>query len=250
MRRAGSVAAALALAALSGCRALAPAPMGPAGAAAAELASLPLDHVILAVDSLERGVALFEAATGVRPAEGGAHPGRGTRNALVSLGSGRYLELVAPNPADTSAAARRLAAGWPRFTVLTPVGWAVHVPDAEAERARLVAAGLRPGGVTPGSRETPGGGLLRWTTLDPWGGAGRGLLPFVISWDAGADHPSTTAPRGCTLAGFRIVSPAADSLRILLSRAGWPAEVAPPTAGGGEELEFALDCPTGRVQFP
>jgi hypothetical protein len=52
-----------------------------------------IDHVILGIDDLDRGVKAFEAATGVKPVYGGKHPG-GTRNALVSLGDGIYLEQL------------------------------------------------------------------------------------------------------------------------------------------------------------
>src|SRR5215218_9908409 len=64
-----------------------------------------LDHVILGIDSLERGMRLLREATGVAPVVGGVHPGRGTRNALMALGDGRYLELLAPNYADTASVA-------------------------------------------------------------------------------------------------------------------------------------------------
>lgn len=247
MRHTRWIAVVVALAASSGCAAQNTArPAAPASADSTALAALPFDHVIVAIDSLDRGMALFESATGVRPIEGGAHAGRGLRNALVSLGTGRYLELIAPNPADSAAAAR--VANMARFRAPTPIGWAIHVSDARAERARLVAAGLHPGPVVAASRKTPGGQVLHWVTLVPFGrlpGA-----PFVISWDPASEHPSVAAPRGCTLAGLRIVSPAADSLRTLLARAGWPMKVAATPAGTGPPLQLALDCPKGRVRFP
>jgi hypothetical protein len=211
-----------ALACLAGCR----------GAASSERSvipsTVPVDHVILAIDSLERGIELLRNATAVTPIQGGVHPGRGTQNALLGLGQGRYLELIAPHPDDTAASARATASArsayYRQFRRLTPVGWAVHVSDIGAERSRLLRAGLRPGPITPGSRVTGDRRLLRWQTLDPWGQE-RGVLPFVIAWDAASPHPSATAPPGCTLAGLQIVSPKADSLRGAFVRAGWPVVV-------------------------
>src|SRR5947209_6676597 len=56
-----------------------------------------IDHVILGAADLDRGVAVFERMTGVRPVYGGKHPG-GTHTALVSLGGRTYLEIVAVEP--------------------------------------------------------------------------------------------------------------------------------------------------------
>ena len=47
-----------------------------------------LDHIILGCSDLDRGIDLLEQNTGVRPAFGGVHPGRGTGNAVDRRGHG------------------------------------------------------------------------------------------------------------------------------------------------------------------
>src|ERR1700730_4436887 len=82
-----------------------------------------LDHVLLGCSDLDRGIAFVEEQLGVRAAFGGVHPGRGTRNALLSLGERRYLEIIAPDPQQSLAPDNY---GLKERTGPGLVGWAAH----------------------------------------------------------------------------------------------------------------------------
>jgi len=171
-----------------------------------------LDHIMLGAADLDRAIAEFKAATGVTPVKGGRHPGRGTQNALVSLGGSAYLEIITPTR-ETSG--DDLVSDLQKLDRLTPVGWALRVSDAASARDALAKAGLTVTPLQPGGRITPAGEKLAWTTFDV---EGFEAAPFFIQWDRATRHPSTTSPGGCTIETFAIADPAGqDLLRALRS---------------------------------
>jgi hypothetical protein len=201
-----------------------------------------IDHVILGIDDLQKGIAELERATGVRAELGGAHPGRGTRNALISLGGNHYLEILAPNPEDPGVAkAREELAG---LTSLKPIGWAARSEDLAALQQRLRGQGVETSEIQPGARDRPDGSRLAWKTLGI--DSTLGLLPFFIAWDRETKHPSTTSPGGCRLTGFFLEDPAPDALRKTLRGAGLDIEV---RKGREQRIRLALSCPSGDVEF-
>jgi hypothetical protein len=175
-----------------------------------------LDHILLGCNDLDRGIDFVFQHIGVLAKFGGVHPGRGTRNALVSLGEPtrrelnprRYLEIIAPDPQQPGAPD---IYGLQKLSEPRLVGWAAHPGDIQALANRLSKEGIAAEGPTPGSRKTPDGSLLQWKALRLKDDA-SGLLPFFIEWNADSPHPSVTAPRGCHLDSFEIRTPDPDAL--------------------------------------
>jgi len=162
-----------------------------------------LDHILLGCSDLDRGIDFVEKHTGVRAAFGGVHPGRGTRNALLSLGERHYLEIIAPDPQQSDAPDHYglLKLAEPRL-----VGWAAHPGDLDQFATRLRAASIDFDGPNPGSRKRPDGRLLQWKTLNLKDDH-YGLLPFFIEWSADTIHPSADAPLGCKIVRFELAAP-------------------------------------------
>lgn len=203
-----------------------------------------IDHLVYAVPDLPAGMDAIEALTGVRPAPGGKHQGRGTHNALLSLGDGQYLEVIAPDPEQ------RVDPGVRAFGLDRPgpprlVTWAMRSQaiDAQAEAAR--ARGYDPGEVQAMSRDLPGGGRLAWRLTRAKDPAGDGLIPFLIDWGE-SEHPSRTSPAGCLLLSLRAEHPEPARIRTMLRALG--ADVA-VDAGPAPALIATIETPKGHVEL-
>jgi hypothetical protein len=173
-----------------------------------------LDHMLLGCSDLDAGIKFVEEATGVRAAVGGVHPGRGTRNALLSFGERQYLEIIAPDPRQPGA---KDPLGLYQLTRPKLVGWAAHPGDLDVFVKKLRDAGVAFEGPTPGSRARPDGRVLHWKTVN-LADDHHGLLPFFIEWSADSVHPSVDAPAGCSLDFFNVMSSTPDELTAIIQR--------------------------------
>jgi hypothetical protein len=167
-----------------------------------------LDHILLGCTLLSSGIELVAKRTGVRAAFGGVHPGRGTENALLSLGERHYLEIIALDPLQSDAPDHY---GVAKLIEPRLVGWAAHPGDLNSFATRLRDADIAFDGPNPGSRKRPDGRLLQWKTLNLKDDH-AGLLPFFIEWSADTVHPSADAPAGCRIVRFEIATPEPEQL--------------------------------------
>ena len=206
-----------------------------------------LDHILLGCNDLQHGIDFVEKHTGVRAAFGGVHPGRGTQNALLSLGhstvnqKGRYLEIIAPDPQQSAADehyGRLKTFKEPRL-----IGWAAHPGDLQVLAGDLAKAGVITQGPAPGSRKRPDGRILNWKTLALKDDA-DGLLPFFIEWSADTVHPSEDAPSGGQLLRFELLTPDPGALAKITARL---MLTAPITKGATPQLHAVITGPEGKL---
>ena len=178
--------------------------------------SLPenLDHILLGTPELQGGIDFVEKHTGVRAIFGGVHPGRGTQNALLSLGERRYLEIIAPDPAQPGVK-NPIASNLHSLTEPQLIGWTAHPGSVTAFAEKLRAAGIKCDGPTPGSRKRPDGQFLKWQIVS-LADTASGLLPFFIEWSQDSVHPSLDAPKGCRLLSFAAETPYTEKLAATL----------------------------------
>jgi hypothetical protein len=160
-----------------------------------------LDHVSYAVshNELADTVQRLGALLGSGFNDGGRHPSFGTRNFILPLQNGTYLEVVAAldHPSAEQApfgqAVRNRAndgGGW--------LGWVVAVPDIAPIETRLGREAV------DGHRRRPDGVDLAWKQVGVKGLMNDPQLPFFIQWLTSSDlHPSHN-PSGVSLRSIEI----------------------------------------------
>jgi catechol 2,3-dioxygenase-like lactoylglutathione lyase family enzyme len=205
-----------------------------------------IDHLVYATPDLDAAVESVSAALGVRPTPGGRHPGLGTRNALLDLGGGAYLEIIG---VDGEAGAAGDQSGEPRPFGLDHIAeprlaaWAAKADGIDRRVARARAAGYDPGPVQPLSRRLPDGTELHWRLTFP-GPHAVELVPFLIEWAADTPHPSTTSATGCRLVSFTGAHPEPDAVAAVLRAVEVELAVQPAASAA---LVAVIEGPGGTV---
>jgi len=168
-----------------------------------------LDHLSYAAgpDGLGDTAARIGQLLGEEFADGGIHPRFGTRNMVLPLSPGTYLEIVdvLDHPASDKApfgqavrARSQLGGGW--------LGWVVSVDDIAGIENRLGRPSVL------GNRHRPDGHELKWHQIGVENLRADPQLPFFVQWDSPADeHPSAGATGRLRLANLEI---AGDPTRV------------------------------------
>lgn len=193
------------------------------GSAEPTISEMGIDHILYASSDLERGMNEIERLLGVRPVPGGRHPQYGTHNALLSLGTGVYLEVIARDP-DLPAPQRGALLDIPATAGSRLLTWALRVGDVRQAAESARKAGAEFGAVETGSRAKPDGSMISWTLTDPYAMPMDGAMPILIDW-GNTVHPSGAVPSGGELVELAIEHPDDESVRKALSALGAEIEV-------------------------
>ena len=200
------------------------------------MATIHLDHLVIAARDLAEGVSWLEARLGVPMSGGGRHEAMGTHNRLLSLGPSCYLEVIAIDPQgiapsrprwfdlDSAALQERLARGPALVT------WAVRCEDI-AGTVEALGGGVD---ILPIAR-----GAYRWRIGVPPSGAlpQAGTTPTVLQWES--THPTAALPdAGCRIEKLLLHHPEAAATLGELRGAGM---------GADEPVEARNEIPPGLV---
>ncbi len=206
------------------------------------------DHLVVGADTLERGIEHVERCLGVRCVPGGRHPKLGTHNALLGLGDDRYIEVIAIDPeAETPATPRWFGLDDPdvqaalreRPRLLT---WVARSDDLDAAVAACVHDAGRP---RPMQRDQ-----LHWQIAFPDDGGlvEGGLVPPLIEWGQGVQHPARRLPdAGLRLRTLHGVHPDPARVRERLAPLSL-TDVLALEAGDADEparLQAGIETPDG-----
>jgi hypothetical protein len=201
-----------------------------------------IDHLVYASPDLGTGVDALEDQIGIRASYGGRHAGVGTHNALLSLGTATYLEIIAPDP-DQPPPSRPRPFGLDRVTEPRLAGWAVAVSGITSIVESARQAGYDPGTVIDMSRKPDDAGELRWKLSLRLDQPGDGLVPLLIEWET-ETHPSATAPAGCILRDLAAEHPHPEQVTAMLRAL---AVDLPVSEAGRPALIATIEGPAGTV---
>ena len=152
------------------------------------MADMHLDHLVFAAgpEGLTETAQWLGDRLGAPFSDGGFHPRFGTRNQILPMTGGRYLEVVgvldhpAADKAPFGQAVRARTAqggGW--------LGWVVAVDDLDEVEDRLGRPAI------DGARHLPDGELLAWRQIGVLDLIDDPQLPFFVHWESDpALHPS------------------------------------------------------------
>ena len=206
--------------------------------------STPIDHIVYAVPDLHKAIKALGKKLGVEPVYGGKHQTFGTHNALVGLGKGCYLELLAADQENTDVFPPR----WMGVDIIskpTITRWAIVSDDIDEQARKLQNINPDMGHVQQGMRRKTDGSLLRWKLAMPLPKPEVEVIPFILDWQ-GSIHPSHDLENTCSIHSFSLGHPNARYMSHALKQAGIEADI---QESEQSFIKLQLKTPNGIVDL-
>jgi len=186
-----------------------------------------IDHLVIAVRSVEAAAEALERDLGLTVTGGGRHEMMGTYNRLAFLGD-TYVELIGVFDAALARSSPAFAVGGAGLALLEAgreglATFALATDAVTADVARLRASGSPIGEPVAGSRRRDDGELVRWLTAFPELGPER--APFLI------EHEPVGAEWGPEARTARAASRHPGAGRVRLASLELPVADAAAVAG-------------------
>lgn len=200
-----------------------------------------LDHFVWEAFDLKEEEQVFKNLTGVTPNYGGEHLDRGTHNSLLSIGEGRYLEIIALNLAKAEQFGFPTEA--PKNFKSRMMTFGCKCKDLNQLKQLVTQAGLEVSSEFEITREAPTGEQYNWHTIVVGNHDFGHFMPFFTSRLSEHD-PSEYLTKGCELRTFSVGHPKHAQLAQLYTKLELDIAVFKATK---PVFNVVLETPKGRV---
>jgi len=206
----------------------------------------PVDHLVFATKNVTDGIAQIEELLGLPAVSGGSHPGLGTCNALVALGTQCYLEIIGPDPEQPDFQGTR-PFGIDGLEASKLMSWCARRERLSNFIQSVRAEDVDLSNVIPMSRVTPQGETLNWelsflTQSEPDQAA---VLPFFIAWGK-TPHPSSQCVESGQLLKLELQHPTPEKVSRSVEILELEVSVCEGIQPG---LRAYIQCPRGEVEL-
>ncbi len=205
-----------------------------------------IDHIVYAVPNFKKAIAEFEQLTSVKPIFGGYHVSHGTKNALVNLGQGSYLEIIAVDNENKHVSPPR----WMGVDFLSKpqvTRWALKSDDLKSDAAILKRYHNKMGELHEGTRKTLSHQTLSWQMVLPLASPEVELIPFMVDWQLTENHPTDVLPKACCkLLDIKATHPQPNEISPVLNLLGLSL---PLLKNESISMQITMETPSGIVSL-
>eukprot|EP00438_Fugacium_kawagutii_P004298 Skav229406 [mRNA] locus=scaffold2297:57030:57755:+ [translate_table: standard] len=207
-----------------------------------------LDHLGLAVNDLEQGIAKIQEVTGVKPMLHPPEPGAPFQSASLKIGQKTFLEILGPNSAHSGVHPLKSLLRTMPPGELTLWFWYVGTDQFEKMESKIAAAGRcienkvvqdDPG--TSGEHSTYVRGQIG-PGFDP-------VYPNLIQWKTPPTIEVAKDMEVCPLKDFTVVAADHKAASEFFEKVGINTSTLRPSDNGKSYLILTIETPKGAVEF-